>query len=360
MNKVLNNRPVMELLERQHVRAMEAGRGQATRKLAANDLIGVEIELEDFRGERARVREAWDEHGDGSLVDGREFVLYPPRSGDKLVEAIDMFFNAGFRYSGGERTSVHVHIDMTDGILVGQFRSLFAITFLLEDAIYHIADEHRKWGGYSSPLIDMAPTRMNKILAATTENAFSAGVGGQDHEDRYYGFNCVALKKHGTMEFRYFPCTDNKTVLLSWVNLVLELKKAALQYNDPEQFLDLITDEAAVTAWVQANLPKSAAGLLEYMDRGDVLDRKRLLKAIINDKNAAQYREPAPRVSKSLKKLAIKRGWAHEDNGEQERVVDQAGPVLAFADVVGPDGQINMPRYLELLEQVRQRNARRR
>lgn len=355
MNKQLNDTLLTDLVA-------PAGRYKAVAAasplLAENGLVGVEIELEEFRGDADRTRPLWTLHDDGSLVNGMEFVLHPPLNGVKLIEGIDRFFDAKFQYTGGERTSVHIHVDMTNGVKVGQFRSLFALTFLLEGAIYRIADEHRKWAGYSSPIIDMSPQRMNRLLAGNTAAQFSAGVTGQIHQDKYYGFNSVSLKKHGTLEFRYFPCTDDKKVMMQWINLVLELKAVALQYNDPDDLLKQFTDDAAVVKWIKKNMPMSADAILQYLDRIDLLDRKRLVLAVMHDKNAAQYRVPEPQISKSLKRVAVKRGWAHEDNGDDE----PQAPVepVRVEQIYEADGQINMDAYQRLVQNIQQRNRQRR
>ena len=181
---------------------------------------------------------------------------------------------------------------------------------------------------------------------------------GQIHQDKYYGFNSVSLKKHGTLEFRYFPCTDDKKVMLQWINLVLELKAVALQFNDPDELLKAFTDDAAVVKWIKKNLPKSADALLQYADRVDLLDRKRLILAVLHDKNAAQYRQVEPQISKSLKRLAVKRGWAHEDNGADEPQAPVA-PVRV-EEIYEADGQINMAAYQQLVQNIQQRNRQRR
>lgn len=355
MNKQLNDTLLTDIVAPQ---GRYKANAPASPLLAGNGLVGVEIELEEFDGDADRTRPLWTIHEDGSLQNGLEFVLHPPRNGEQLIEGIDKFFGCKFRYTGGERTSVHIHVDMTDNVKVGQFRSLFALTFLLEGAIYRIADEHRKWAGYSSPIIDMSPQRMNRLLAANTAAQFGAGVTGQIHQDKYYGFNSVSLKKHGTLEFRYFPCTDDKKVMMQWINLVLELKAVALQFNDPDELLKAFTDDAAVVKWIKKNLPKSAEALLQYADRVDLLDRKRLLVAVLHDKNAAQYKQVEPQISKSLKRLAVKRGWAHEDNGADE----QQAPVapIRLEDIHLPDGQINMDAYQQLILNIQQRNRQRR
>lgn len=335
-------------------------------KLAKSDVLcGIEIELEEFRhagGGLAKLDGWWDEHVEGSLVQGREFVLFPPRNGAQLDKGIDLFFDQGFRYTGGERTSVHIHVDMLDGTTVGQFRAMFALTYLLEGAVYRIADENRKWGGYSSPLIDMGPARLNKILNGKTNGVLHAGLVGSTHEDKYYGFNSVSLTKHGTLEFRYFPCTDDKQVMYQWLNLVLEIKIAASKFADATELLEKVKTQDDLLRFVREYLPRSADAIIGYMDRPDAVERGRILTAILGDEGAAEGPSKIPRgfgESRSLKRAVERLGWAkkqvHEDNGEE---LPPARAVNNLADLVLPDGQVDAERYADLMKNIRARAAR--
>jgi hypothetical protein len=117
----INHLPLSDVLEGK--RARYAAVPGDSKKLARSDILcGIEIELEDFRrppGGLAMIDGWWDEHVEGSLQNGKEFVLDPPRNGKELDTGIDKFFDAGFRYTGGERTSVHIHTNMLDGTTVG-------------------------------------------------------------------------------------------------------------------------------------------------------------------------------------------------------------------------------------------------
>lgn len=337
--------------------------GESKNLAESGVLCGIEIELEEFRGNNDKVAGLegwWDEHAEGSLVQGREFVLFPPRNGAELDKGVDKFFDAGFRYTGGERTSVHIHVDMLDGTTVGQFRAMFALTYLIEGAIYRVADENRKWGGYSSPLIDMGPERLNKILNGKTNGVFHAGLVGKVHEDKYYGFNAVSLTKHGTLEFRYFPCTDDKRVMYQWVNLCLEIKKAASKFEDASALLAELSNEGDLVRFIERHMPMSAREVLGYLDRPDAIERVRILKALLADDDAAAGPTKAPRgfgESKSLKKAVERLGWV-KPQAEPLGELPPARPVADVQELLLPDGQVNADRYNELINNIRRRQKR--
>lgn len=355
----MNRQPLSAAIDRLANRRYEPQRS-ASNKLADDGVLcGIEIEVEDFAGGFGRIDDVWTQHNDGSLVGGVEFVLHPPRNGKRLDEGIDLFFDARFQYTGGERTSVHIHMDMADGTTIGQFRSLFSLAYIFEGAIYRIADENRKWAGYSAPLIDMPPLRLNRILNGKTIGTFQAGVTGQRHEDRYYGFNSCALAKHGTIEFRYFPCTNDKAVMYQWLNLCLELKTASRKFHEPSEMMALFGSEEQLTVFVREHLPRSADALLQYMDRVDALERARIISAMLDDAGGADGLHKVPRnsgVSKSLKKVAEKLGW-HDPQAAAERRAELARhrEVQNARELIGADGEFNDAAFDQLLNNIRGR-----
>ena len=288
MANALNDLQISAVLEK-HRRFIPAA--EDSQRFAQPGLLtGIEIELEDwdddFANHKIDIRTFWTEHDEGSLRNGREFVLYPPRNGEQLADAIDTFFNFGAKWNPSERASVHVHLDMLGDVTVAQFRAMFALFYALEGAIYRVADENRKWASYSCPLIDMRNDRLVNLLAAKTIAAFKRGLVGDYHEEKYYGFNAVSLSKHGTIELRYFPCTTNKDTLISWINLCHELYAAAMKH-------DVITlanevRKLGVEDFIRTYLPRSAGDLLVYTDASEVLMRLAECVAIYSDNNAVK------------------------------------------------------------------------
>lgn len=311
----LNDLPLAEATgQRANYAITRHPRGAADPRLSHPDvLFGVEIELERFRDVRDNLdnvlQQGWVEHQEGSLVQGREFVMHPPRNGNAALVAIDTFFGSGFRYEASDRASVHIHVDMTDNTTIGQLRSVLALVYMLEGPIYRLADENRKWGSYSCPLTDMGPDRFLGLFAGKTKGEVAKAFAGNYHEEKYYGCNTVSLRKHGTLEFRYFPCTTDKDTLMLWVNLCLELKKAGMTFADPSKLYEEVNNEEKLVEFLKKYMPLSGPALLPYLDAADSHERILSVHAVSNDKNVTKVPRVGENRSPAIKRfLDAKRG----------------------------------------------------
>lgn len=249
-----------------------------------SELIGIEIEVEEFEhdvDDAARdLRPEWVMHSDGSLRNGVEWVLAGPLSGGELHTAIDKFFDKRYSYSMSERTSIHLHVNASDDLSVDQFRNIFSIMYCIEPAVFRWADENRKWCGYCQPLTDFTPSRLAQILADNdSEASFVKAVRGAANQDRYYGLNVAAFHKHGTLEFRYFPCTKDKLVLINWIQFVMEVKRAALMYESPAQLFSTLDTKEKIEAFISRSFPSCAERLLSTLDILETLKRVEHLSA---------------------------------------------------------------------------------
>lgn len=82
------------------------------------NLMGIELEIEYPQGSRRTISDtvefrAWSRHQDGSLANGREYVLRTPLAGKQLTEAIAEIMMYG-PFDKNMRGSTHVHMDMLD------------------------------------------------------------------------------------------------------------------------------------------------------------------------------------------------------------------------------------------------------
>lgn len=329
------------LTECHGLRQRYAVRPSAPTHVLANDnlLMGIEIELENFRDPGDYLGyvldHGWTEHAEGSLVNGREFVMHPPRNGETALNSINRFFDSGFKYTASERTSIHVHVDMTDDITVGQFRSILALTYMLEGPIYRMADENRKWGSYSCPLTDMRPDRFNALFAEKDMGLLQVAMSGAYHEEKYYGCNVVSLRKHGTLEYRYFPCTTDKATLLKYVNLCLELKTAGSKFASPSDLCEETNTTDKVVAFIKRHLPMSSEYLLPYLDAADSVHRILSVDAITSDPNINKVPyagvQPSPAIQRYL------------DAKKKDRKVSKQEKVLAH----------DQARLVDMMEMLR-------
>lgn len=249
-----------------------------------NEMIGFELEVEDFANQARAADELnpeWKIKQDMSLRGGFEWVLDGPHSGAKLRKAIDKLFpDKMYKYNMSERTSTHVHINMSDGLDLENLRTMTALVYIIEPAIFRWADENRKWCSYCCPLSDMAPERLAAIFNEEDDNRLIKAINGVTHEDKYYGFNLVSFIKHGTVEFRYFPCTNIKQDAINWIQFVMEVKKAALSYIGLAELFAAVDTEDKLRAFLARHFPRTHENLLGHLDVRDAVSRVAYLEAL--------------------------------------------------------------------------------
>lgn len=260
-----------------------------------DDTFGIELELENVRQREDGTIgdfDYWRHHRDGSLLGGMELVLNPPRNGPRLVSAINEFYAFTGEYTGGLRTSTHVHINASD-LTVGQLRSVILFTYAIENPLFRVVGESRKWCGYAMGLSEMAPRRFRNIMRTTSNQTFSSAIHAPRGGERYYGLNVASIQKHGSLEFRHFPGAPTREELESWLDLVKGLKRLgqaipvpnildaleteeqlmqALRRYIPAPILDRLLDAAIPNEiWTAFNEALALIGIDEVPDRLDQL-----------------------------------------------------------------------------------------
>ncbi len=198
--------------------------------------IGVEIEVEQCSivnpiGLKAA---GWKWKTDGSLRNqGMEFIFASPCSGGQITEAVDMFFSTTphrpVEYVTNPRAGVHIHINFLDDADLGDVRKLIALMYAFEPGVFEWVDQNRKWCGYCSPINELPESTLRTLMTSNSASAVASVI--QDQQSRYYGLNLAALSKFGTIEFRYFPATQSKAQLTSWIKFVMLAKKAAVEFD---------------------------------------------------------------------------------------------------------------------------------
>lgn len=248
------------------------------------EYIGVEIEAENYNPNGYAMHPAWVDHSDNSLRNGIEWVLGSPLAGTALSEAIDSFFSGAHSYETGPRTSIHIHINATDNISIEQLRSWIALVYVVEPAIFRWADDNRKWCGYCSPLTDMSIKRFVKVLTSDDMLRLSQWIAPHTNNERYYGCNMASIARHGTLEFRYFPCVTEVGPVNDWIQLVMELKKAGTAHEGASSILSTMGGtEEDLDRWLKTNLPISYQNIIQHLDISDAADRVAELSSLVSE-----------------------------------------------------------------------------
>lgn len=229
----LKNRSVAELLGASVFSLPK----QDDRWVSSDVYIGLEIEAENVvlssPGLRALTTAGWNNLHDGSLKSGgMEFVFHRPQAGDAITRLLDVFFSnpPPLTYDSSARAGVHIHINWSDGADFESIRRLIALMYCIEPAIFEWVDAGRKYCGYSAPLLELSDAQVRTMMTTESSTALiSAMKGAGLGNSRYFGTNLQSLFKHGSVEFRYFPCTNERQKIEQWINLCMLIKKVCTE-----------------------------------------------------------------------------------------------------------------------------------
>lgn len=197
--------------------------------------IGVEIEVE---GENlpGHVKSYWSVHHEGSLRgEAQEYVFTKPATRRVFGRYLDylgkVLKNAGAVCNMSPRTSVHVHINMSDKSLV-QCLNYILCYLIVEDLL----DTHA------------GPTRVGNVFCLRAQDAEffvdflvkcikTKSFDPNPERLRYTNVNICAIPKFNSIEFRALRGTVDMNIIKDWVHILLSLKDVAVSYNDPTEIM---------------------------------------------------------------------------------------------------------------------------
>lgn len=175
--------------------------------------IGIELETEDFLGTKAPIH-LFSRATDNSLKKhGCEFISMP-LSGvmiDYALKEIDLLCkNSGVSF--GHRTSVHVHVNVSE-YTWNQLVTLVALYALLEEVYYSFVNETRRANTFCYRILGTSPKV--KVFPHTVEG------GGQT--TKYCAFNIHPISRQLSVEFRHLEGTGDKKRLRRWIQICSKL-----------------------------------------------------------------------------------------------------------------------------------------
>lgn len=197
-----------------------------------NRLVGVELEF-DAGGARFNMPDlpkGWEWQYDGSLANGREFVLKQPLCYDKLVEKVKSLSqalskaNVYSRKTGG----FHVHVQINDYTLEDCAR-LAELYRLFQPAINKLVAKSRIRNYFCRPFVDeVTPRKLSNMF----ELGISARCRGEARRSRqtmvinFAMFRCRNPRSR-TAEFRQGSISKRTDCITGWVAFTLALTDAA-------------------------------------------------------------------------------------------------------------------------------------
>ena len=143
------------------------------------------------------------------------------------------------------RTGIHVHLDARD-LSRYQLLGLIAYYCIFEPAIYAWVGDERHSNNFCLPWYKFEGQLAQAIDILGGMRDFSKGKLTRNEDvilacesfHRYAGLNLKSLATFGSIEFRHLKTTLDYNRVRDWVNIILSLKKAALQV--PQSTLAII------------------------------------------------------------------------------------------------------------------------
>ena len=188
--------------------------------------LGIEIEMEG--DDLPDVDDVyWKTERDGSLRDGKEYVLKAPVSLEETSAAL-LSLKAELtdsKPSFSFRTSVHVHLNVQE-MTHKEICSLIYLYYLLEEPLMTYCGRSRKGNRFCLRLQDADGVINNLRLLFNVGMEFAVNNIDQDAV-RYSALNIASLPKYGSLEFRAMEGNIDINRLNIWLLAITKLKKAA-------------------------------------------------------------------------------------------------------------------------------------
>jgi hypothetical protein len=147
------------------------------------------------------------------------------------------------------RTGLHIHMDCRD-ITYLQLIGKVVHYIMWEPAIYAWIGGGREANNFCAPwykcegtIVDAAKVLAHIIKMASAEGETLAEMTSElasmtEDLHKYAGLNLRPLKKYGSVEFRQMVATHDFKLVLKWMNIILNLKRVALE--SPESSMAII------------------------------------------------------------------------------------------------------------------------
>jgi hypothetical protein len=224
-------------------------------------LLGVELEVEYRDGNRIDggryVEDFWRNESDGSIMEGREWVLRRPMCGDELRRAVYEIYN-GSNVGDYYTTGTHIHVNMVEANTTFlSIKKLVMLMYLMEEYIYACQAKGRDSSAFCHPMQSYGAHKLATLLKVREDDSdayYDVRQSVLDYNEscKYMGLNLSPLNRYGTVEFRYFTTATSATELITYINICIACKKAIKTYDE---LLELTQDEQSWNAFLDENFP---------------------------------------------------------------------------------------------------------
>jgi hypothetical protein len=183
----------------------------------SKQVLGIEVEVENYTTTDKSVSQVWTRKEDGSLRnDGVEWVSAPLLASDipaALFNLLGQYLDKD-QCCFSPRTSIHVHANMQEWE-PEQVAVLVSWYTVFEKLLYRFTGRGRANNIYCVPLMEN-PSTLRYLL---TQEFIAAA----DRWTKYTGLNLLPLRNLGTVEFRHMHGTFDIKKVVTWIRLLCRL-----------------------------------------------------------------------------------------------------------------------------------------
>ncbi len=198
--------------------------------------VGLEIEVEgkNLVGD-PYLNPCWVQEIDPSLRgEAYEYILKKPLLIEEAKRELSVLKEVLYTHSQvsfSSRTSVHVHLNVAD-LEMQQLANLIYLYYIYEDVLLSYCGNDRYENKFCLSI------RSAEALIKIIQDFFSQKQRPLQNHCKYAALNLAVIPLLGSLEFRGMRGTLEEVVLYPWLNVIQNLYKVALQYNNPTQILD--------------------------------------------------------------------------------------------------------------------------
>ena len=202
--------------------------------------IGIEIELEGTNL-KYPIGRYWNGKPDGSLRGhSMEYILKSPVHRDKtksrLFSLKTELEDFGSTLNPSDRCGVHIHVNCQD-LIVKEVINFAIVYLILENLLVEMCGENRIGNLFCLRASD-AETIISTLRRCKQENSLDFI---QHNRYRYASINLAALSKFGSVEFRAFQTPKNIMKIQGWIDILLRIKDASLEFKDAHDIIESVS-----------------------------------------------------------------------------------------------------------------------
>ncbi len=198
--------------------------------------VGIEIEMEGENLSLYGNTMYWRQEADNSLRgESMEYVLHKPVKRELVSETlIDLQKDLPHAvFNPSDRCGVHIHINYQQNTL-DQVINAACLWLILEDVLVKWCGEDREGNLFCLRGKD-ADYQIQQLIHTNVNKDF---VMFSNNEMRYAAQNLCSINKYGSIEYRSLRTPKNLAIIQDWVNILLSIKDAAVQFRNAKEIVE--------------------------------------------------------------------------------------------------------------------------